>query len=58
MPLRLLAAATVVLSDAESPQDRWNLEDLNVTRADWDADATRVQAQLKDEGMACRGARR
>ena len=35
---------------AESPQDRWNLGDLYPTVAEWDADASRLEAQLKAFG--------
>ena len=58
MPIRLLAAAVAatfaLAAHAEPSQDRWNLEDLYATRADWDADAARAQAQLK-EVAGCKG---
>jgi oligoendopeptidase F len=60
MRLRVLAAllaATFVhvhAARAESQADRWNLGDLYASRADWDADATKLTAQLKEIGQ-CKG---
>jgi oligoendopeptidase F len=50
----LFAVAPLLASAAETEQDRWNLKDLYPTAAAWDADASRVVAQLK-EFDACRG---
>lgn len=49
-----VAAAFAFAAHAETPQDRWNLGDLYATRADWDADAARAQAQLA-EVARCKG---
>ena len=46
----LMACSTVLAADA----DRWRLEDLYPSAAEWDADAKRLEAQL-GEIAACRG---
>lgn len=50
----LLSASIGPAPAAESPQDRWNLDDLYGSRADWDADATRLMAQMTDL-QRCKG---
>ncbi|HEY5899291.1 MAG TPA: oligoendopeptidase F [Burkholderiales bacterium] len=47
----IFAASTVL---AEGEQDRWNLGDLYASREAWQADATKLQAELK-AFSACRG---
>jgi oligoendopeptidase F len=55
----LLAAAVIASAGAqaapqERPQDRWNLADMYATTQAWDADAAKVEGQLKEIG-GCRG---
>ena len=60
LPLFLVTLAVPFLAglssiaNAESPQDRWNLDDLYATPADWNTDADRLRAQLK-EVQRCKG---
>src|SRR5258708_39085532 len=51
--LALAFASTAHAAD-ERPQDRWNLADLYPDEAAWNADAARLEAQLK-QFAACRG---
>ena len=50
----LLSVLLSAAAHAESDQDRFNLADLYATRADWDADATKLTAQL-GEIQGCKG---
>ena len=51
MKFRHAFAFTAILcaasARAESPEDRWNLGGLYATPTDWNADATRLEAQIK-----------
>ena len=52
----LLSIATVVLAPAyaETVADRWNLSEIYPSTAAWNADASKVDGQLK-ELAACKG---
>lgn len=53
--LSLAIALTLpVFAHAETEADRWNLKDLYATSADWDKDAAKLDAQLK-EFATCKG---
>ncbi|MCU6432974.1 oligoendopeptidase F [Undibacterium sp. Jales W-56] len=53
--LSLAIAFTLpAFAHAETEADRWNLKDLYATSADWDKDAAKLDAQLK-EFNACKG---
>src|SRR5258706_14870238 len=52
--LSLSLAAGPALGAAERPEDRWNLADLYPTLEAGQADAARVESQLKDFST-CRG---
>ncbi|HTD06551.1 MAG TPA: hypothetical protein VK751_22320, partial [Undibacterium sp.] len=50
--IRSLFSVAVVLPTlpafAETEADKWNLQDLYATSADWDKDAVKLESQLKD----------
>ena len=50
----LFAASTCLSAYAESVQDRWNLNDLYPAQSAWDADAAKLQGQLK-QIRSCKG---
>ena len=50
----LLAGVAAVANPAETEADRWNLKDMYKTQTDWDQDASKLEAQLK-EFSACSG---
>jgi len=50
----LASALAAHAAPQERPQDRWNLADMYASTQDFDADAARVDAQLKEIG-ACKG---
>jgi oligoendopeptidase F len=50
-----LAAGPLPLSAAERTEDRWNLADLFPTVDAWNADATRLEAQMKEFEATCKG---
>ena len=52
--LLFAAALLATPASAETEADRWNLADLYPSQADWNADATRLEAQLKTFA-ACAG---
>src|ERR1700738_2095105 len=58
MSLRLAALLVSVIgltpAMAETPADRWNLSELYPSDAAWNADAARLEAQMK-ELAACKG---
>ncbi|MBK9625295.1 MAG: oligoendopeptidase F [Rhodocyclaceae bacterium] len=52
--LALFASLANAANPAETEADRWNLKDMYKSQADWDKDAVRLEAQLK-EFAACSG---
>ena len=49
-----LAAAVLAPAHAETTADRWDLSEIYPSTAAWDADANKVDGQLK-ELAACKG---
>src|SRR5690348_11819727 len=54
LALALAGAAVAHAAPQERPQDRWNLADMYASTQAWDADAAKVEGQLKEIG-GCRG---
>ena len=58
MKFRLLllsiAAAVLAPAYAETPADRWDLSEIYLSTAAWNADASKVDGQLK-ELAGCKG---
>ena len=52
--LLLVAAAWFTNALAETPSDRWNLSDIYASVAAWNADAVKLDAQMKDFA-GCKG---